>query len=185
MNVASAIKINSNALILLGHTPISSFSDVGSGAQVASNLYETSYVDLLSVHRWRFATKKVQLARLTAVPDNDFSYQFQLPTDFIMLIKVNETSNFEIYGDKVYCNTTTCNIDYIYRVDESFLPPWFTKVLEFYLAAQYAIPVTGNTTRADFYNNMYERKLMKAKNSDSSERPNIGIIDSPFTDIRG
>lgn len=184
MNVASAIKINSNALILLGHTPISTFSDPGSGAQVAANLYETSYRAMLSDHRWRFATKKVQLARLSTAPDNEFSYQFQLPTDLITLIKLQETGNYEIYGDKVYTNRTTCNIDYVYRIDESFLTPSFTKALEFFLAAQYAIPVTGNSTRMKEYTSLYEAQLRRAKHTDSAERPNTGIIDSPFTDVR-
>ena len=184
MNIASAIKINSNALILLGHTPIASFSDAGSGALVASNLYETSLRALLSSHRWRFATKKVQLARLTASPINDYNYQFQLPTDFIMLIKVQDQSNYEIYGDKLYSNSITAYIDYIYRVDESLFPPWFTKALEFFLAAQYAVPVTGNSTRMQEYNAMYEMQMRRARNIDSAERPNIGIVDSPFTDVR-
>lgn len=184
MNVATAIKINSNALILLGHTPIASFSDAGSGAQVASNLYETSLRSMLSSHRWRFATKKAQLARLTAEPLNEWQYQFQLPTDFIMLIDVFETSNFEIYGDKLYTNTTTAYIDYIYRVDEAYFPPWFTKALEFFLAAQYAIPVTGNSTRMAEYNNMYEMQMKRARFADSAERPNTGIVDAPFLDVR-
>ncbi len=185
MNVASAIKINSNALILLGHSPIATFDDPGSGAQVAANLYETTVRSMLSDHRWRFATKKVELAKLTASPDNEFTYQYQLPTDLIMLIKLQETGNYEIYGDKVYSNRSTCNIDYIYRIDETFFTPSFTKALEFFLAAQYAIPVTGNSTRMQEYTSLYEAQLRRAKHTDSAERPNVGIVDSPFTDVRG
>ena len=58
----SAIQISSNALILLGHPPIASFEEPGAGAQAASNLYEQSYLNLLTIHRWRFATKKAQLS---------------------------------------------------------------------------------------------------------------------------
>lgn len=184
MNVASAIKINSNALIMLGHSPISSFDDAGSGAQVASNLYETTLRAMLEDHRWRFATKKVALARLASTPDNEFTYQFQLPTDLIKFIKIYETGNYEIYGDKVYTNRTTCNIDYVFRIDETFFKPSFTKALEFFLAAQYAIPVTGNSTRMQEYTRLYEAQLRRAKHTDSSERPNTGIVDSPFTDVR-
>ena len=185
MNVASAIKINSNALILLGHSPISSFDDPGSGAQVATNLYETTLLAMLSDHLWWFAMKKEQLARLTATPDNDFAYQFQLPSDYINIFKTIETGNYEIYGDKIYSNSLTLNIDYVYRIDETFFIPSFTKTLEFFLAAQYAIPVTGNSTRMQEYTSLYERQLSRAKNTDSKSRPNIGIVDSPFTDVRG
>ena len=81
----SAIQISSNALILLGHPPISSFEEPGAGAQGASNLYEQSYLNMLTVHRWRFATKKAQLSRLTEAPMNGYSYQFQLPSDLDVL----------------------------------------------------------------------------------------------------
>ena len=185
MNTASAIKINSNALILLGHTPISTFSDPGSGAQVASNLYETSLRSMLAKHRWRFATKKVQLARLTATPDNEFTYQYQIPSDLITLIRLIETGTYEIYEDKIYTNRVTCNIDYVYRIDETYFTPLFTKTLEFFLATQYAIPVTGNSTRMQEYMALYEAELRRAKHTDSAERPNVGIVDSPFTDVRG
>jgi hypothetical protein len=184
MNVASAIKINSNALLLLGHSPISSFSDPGSGAQVASNLYESTLTAMLEDHRWRFATKKVQLAQLAQAPDNEFTYQYQLPTDLIKFIKIYEGGDYEIYGDKVYTNRNTCNIDYVFRIDETFFRPSFTKALEYHLAAQYAVPVTGNASRGGHYNDMYEKQLRRAKHTDSSERPNTGIIDSPFTDVR-
>jgi len=184
MNVAAAISISSNALLMLGDTTISSFTQGTTGSTVAANLYETSLRALLSSHRWRFATKKVQLARLTATPLNDYTYQFQLPTDFIMLIKLQDSSDFEIYGDKLYSNQSTAYIDYIYRVDETYFPPWFTKTLEFFLAAQFAIPVTGNSTRMQEYNGMYEMQMRRARFADSSERPNIGIQDNPFTDIR-
>ena len=185
MNITSPISICSNALLLLGHTPISSFDEAGSGAQVASNLYESSYRNLLSLHRWRFATKTARLSRLTTTPPHSYQYMFQLPSDLIMVINIEGNNQiFEIYGDKLYTNDSDVYLDYIYRVDESFLPPWFTKTMEFFLAMQFAIPVTGNSTRAGEYSGFYEAQLKRAKNIDSSERTNISIISSPFTEVR-
>ena len=56
--MVSAIQLASNALLLLGHDPISSFTESTAGAQIASNLYETTYESLLTQHRWRFASKQ-------------------------------------------------------------------------------------------------------------------------------
>ena len=180
----SAIQISSNALILLGHPPISSFDEPGAGAQAASNLYEQSYLNMLTIHRWRFATKKQQLSRLTATPLNGYNYQFQLPNDLLYLIRKDEGFEYEIYGDKLLSNNLVEEIDYIYRVDESSLPPYFVKAFEFFMAMQLAIPVVGNSTRAGEYNNMYEMQLKRAKFADSSQRPGDTFLDNPYVNVR-
>lgn len=180
----SAISICSNALILLGDRPISSFNDPGAGAQTASNLYESSYINLLSMHRWRFATNKAQLSRLTASPLNEWQYQYQIPTDSVAIITVYPVDDYEIYEDKIYANNSSLSIDYVYRVDESKLPLWFAKTMEYYLAMQFAIPVTGNSTRLGEMQQLWTQQLRSAKNIDSTIRPNTGVFDSPFTFIR-
>lgn len=94
----SKVQLSSNALILLGDSPISSFTEEGAGAVTASNLYESSYLSILSSHRWNFATKKATLAKLTALPKNEYKYQFQMPTDMVLLITTYPTSRYRILG---------------------------------------------------------------------------------------
>lgn len=178
----SAVNIASNALVLIGDSPISALTD----NRVANALYEQSYLSLLSIHRWRFATKKVQLARLAAAPENEFTYQFQLPADLVYLIRTSRDTDYdyEIYEDKLYSNSAIVSIDYIFRVDESALPAYFVKAAEFFMATQFAIPVTGNSRRFQEYMGLYEMQLKRAKYADSSQRPNDGFLDSPYTDTR-
>lgn len=180
----SSVSISSNALILLGDAPISSFNDPGAGAQTASNLYESSYHTLLSMHRWRFATKKAQLSRLSTAPLNQWTYQYQIPTDCVAVITVYPVGDYEIYEDKIYANDASLSVEYVYRVDESQLPLWFAKTMEFYLAMQFAIPVTGNSQRLGEMQQLFTQQLRSAKNIDSTIRPNAGVFDSPFTFIR-
>jgi len=180
----SAIQICSNALILLGHPPISSFDEPGAGAQASANLYEQSYLNLLTTHRWRFATKKAQLARLTAEPLNGYKYQFQLPSDLLYLIKKEEGFQYEVYGDKLHSNNSVESIDYLYRVNEDNLPPYFIKTVEFFMASQMAIPVVGNTSRADYYYQAYEMQLKRAKFADSTQRPGDTFTQSPYVQVR-
>jgi len=180
----SAIQISSNALILIGHPPIASFDEPGAGAQAAANLYEMSYQNMLTMYRWRFATKRMELNRLSEAPNNGFQYQYQLPHDLIYLIKKDLNTDYEIYGDKMYTNDTLVKIDYTYRVDEDKLPSYFVKAFEFFLAMQFAIPVTGNSTRAGEYNSMYEKQLSRAKYSDSSQRPQDTFVSNPYVNVR-
>lgn len=182
--MTSKISLCSNALVLLGDRPISSFNDSGAGAEVASNLYESSYKNLLSMHRWRFAVKKQRLSRLSTPPSNQWQYQYQLPTDCIAPITNYPVNDYELYEDKIFANTNEFNLDYVYRVDESKLPDFFSKTMEFYLAMQFAIPITGNSTRMGEMMQLFTQQLKNAKNVDSTIRPNAGIYDSPFTSIR-
>ena len=167
----SAISLASNALVLLGHPPISDFNEPGAGAQAASNLYDSCYENLLSMNRWRFASKKVELSKLSAAPDNEFTYQYQLPSDFIYLIKTQVEQDFEIYGDKLYSNHPSVSIDYTYKVDEAMLPPYFVKTFQYLFASELAIPVVGNSTREQEYSAKFQRQYQMAVYLDASQRP--------------
>jgi hypothetical protein len=181
----SKISMISNALILLGDAPISSLNDPGAGAIAAANLYESGYVNLLSLHRWRFATKQAQLPRLTASPlRDDYKYQFQLPSDFIYLHNTSVFRDYEIFEDKLYANNQEVLIDYTYRVNEDKLPYYFVMTMQFFLASIFAIPVTANSTRSEAYRLQYEAQLKRAKFLDASQRPNEPIQHRPYIEIR-
>lgn len=179
----SAIKLASNALILLGAEPISSFTDGSTGATIASNLYENSYLSLLTSHRWRFSVKQEKLARLTGDTGNSFTYMYQLPSDCMYLIQV-DTFTYEVYEDKLYCNVTEVLADYVFRVDEDRLPPYFSKMFEFYLASQFAVALTGDLEKAELFSTFYMNELKRAKFADSTQTPQVSFVDSPYISIR-
>jgi len=84
-------------MLLLGGSPISSFTEESAESEIAANLFENSYKSILTQHRWRFASKQATLARLTEKPSNLFEYQFQLPTDLLYLIRPISISHFEVF----------------------------------------------------------------------------------------
>ncbi len=182
--MATAVEICSNALIMVGHGPIASFTDGGAGANTASALYAITYESVLSQHRWRFASAKVALSKLTATPKNEWSNAFQLPSNYIVATKVYPRVDYEIYEDKIYTNADSIDIDYIFKPDESKLPGYFQRLLEFSLASIFAIPVTDNSTKAEEYRKMTEDQLKRARFTDSQARPTDAIVDSPFIDAR-
>lgn len=179
----SDISIASNGLLLLGNDTIASFTEDTAGATIAAELYETSYLSLLTAHRWRFATKKATLAMLAAAPLNGYTHKFQIPSDCLYVINAT-TSNYEVYENTIFANDTDVDIDYIYRVDEDRLPPYFVTMLEFYLAAKFAIPLTGDLKKTELYSKLYLDEMRRAKFADSTQRPNVGFKSSPYTDVR-
>jgi len=181
---ASDIALASNAMLLLGGSTIASFTDGSAEAEIAANLFEHSYKSTLSGHRWRFAVKQVKLARLTATPEALFSYQFQLPTDILYLFRTIDNQRYEVYGDRLYSNATEVTIEYVYDIESDKVPSYFAKMFEFYLASQFAIPLTGDLDKASYYKSEYEKALTRAKFLDSSSRPNQTFINNRYTDVR-
>lgn len=182
--MATDISICSNALLLIGHGTISSFTEGTAGATVASNLYPTTYESCLTMHRWRFASAKSQLSRFTATPLNEWTYAYSLPSGYLLGIKVYPDVDYEIYENKLYANANEVALDYVFKPSESRLPPYFVKMLEYLLAAQFSVPVTSNKSTGELYAAMYEAQLRRSKYLDSQSRPQASVVDSPFTEIR-
>ena len=179
----SRVQLVSNALLLLGGQPISSLTDGSTGALLGANLFENTYLEMLSSHRWRFAVKSLKLSKLTQSPDTDFNYAFQLPADLVYLIKA-DVANYEVYEKELHSNANDVTIDYTYRVEEDTLPAYFAKALEYNLAAQFAVPLTGDMSKGQYYNQAFLNAVKKAKFADSTQRPGDAFVSSPYTDVR-
>lgn len=169
------IDLCSNALLLIGENTISSFTEDTPAALVAANLYELTYESLLTLHPWRFASNKSQLARLTAAPTNQWKYAYQLPADFLVAQHVDiGNQNYQIYGDKLFTDETTIILDYTFKPDESLLPAYFAELLEMRLASVFAVPITESATKSEHYAALADRQLLRAKTIDSQATPSIG-----------
>lgn len=179
----SAVSIASNALLLLGAQPISSFNDGSTPSTIAANLYETSYLSLLTNHIWRFATKKAQLARLVETPIDGYSYAYQIPSDSIKITSCTSL-NYQIFEDQLHTNDSEVFIDYTHRVDENKLPPYFKKLLEFFLASQFAVSVTGDIDKGNYFSRMYMTELKRVKYTDSTQSPPDEFVESPYLLVR-
>lgn len=182
--MATDISMCSNALLLLGHGTINSFSDSGAGARAANNLYMTVYEDALTGYPWRFAMGKVTLSKLAAAPLNEWTNAFQLPGDLLQVYRTYPRSNFEIYEDKLYSDSETIQIDYWFKPDETTLPPYFVKYMQYALAAEFAISVTDNRTLAENFDAKAMQQKMVAMNRDSQGRTNNAIESAPFLEVR-
>jgi len=182
--MATSIGMSSNALLLIGHNTINAFTDPGAGARAAANLYQTVYEDAITSHSWRFAIGKATLSELVAKPRNEWARAFQLPGDLLMVLRTYPRSNYEIYEDKIYTNGNAVDIDYWFTPSEGVLPPYFVKLMQYRLAAEFAISVTDNRTLAQIFEEKADRQFLVAANRDSQGRPNVAIKSSPFTEVR-
>ena len=184
--MASKIDLISNALILIGDNPINSLTGGSRAAQVGSNLYDGIVQMELSKHRWGFARRKAQLSLTTeTIPDDEYRSVYQLPTDLITLIKIKPNIDYQIYGDKVYCNLSQAlYCDYVANVAESEWPPYFSKMIEYALATDFASSIRDSASSADRMVSMYLNAAKAARSIDSMQHPPTPIVSNPFIAVR-
>ena len=93
-------------------------------------------------------------------------------------------SNYVIVGPLLYSNESSLWARYIYKVTETSLPAHMVKTLEYRLASEFAMLVTEDEGKAQYYEQKYRDMLSQARSIDSQGRPQTAIIDSPFIDVR-
>jgi hypothetical protein len=176
----------SNALILIGDTTINTLTGNSRAQVVASALYSNIVKAELSRHRWGFARRKAQLSLTTDTPiDNDYRSIYQLPTDMITLVKINPLVDYQIYGDKLYTNiSSTLYCDYILDVAETEWPFYFSKMIEYALARDFATSIRDSSSINQDMTNKYLTASANAMAVDSQQHPQTPFRDSPFTRVR-
>jgi len=184
--MASKIPLISNALILIGGTPITTLNGNSRQQEVAANLYDNIVKNEISKHRWGFARRKAQLSLLVAEPiDDEWRSIYQLPTDLITLIKLRPNTSHQIYGDKVYSNLSqTLHCDYIRDVVEAEWPVYFSKMIEYALARDFASSIRDSAASADRMAGEYLNASRMARYTDSMQHPQTPIVDRPFVSVR-
>lgn len=198
----TGISICSDALILLGAKPISSFNDGTDESNTCDRLYPDIRDMTISMYPWSFSYKKVQLARLITTPTTEWEYEYQMPGDRLgnpRAVVVSSEANarpikdFEIIGDKLMTNETTIYIDYPYQTPEFAMPQYFVQLLKYMMAWHLAYPVTEQQDKAVYWQGVavgspsengrggYFRQAM---NMDSYGQPNQVIEDYALVAVR-
>ena len=180
--MASKIDLISNALILIGDTPINSLTGGTRRETVANNLYDNIVQNELTKHR-----RKAQISLLTDTPvdPNGWRSIYQLPTDMLFLITVTPDSNYQIYGDKVYSNSTQAlYADYIANTPEDEWPVYFAKMIEYALAMDFAASIRDSSAARGEMASAYVNASRMARFTDSQQYPTEQIRSNPFVNVR-
>jgi len=198
------LSICSDALILLGAKPLSSFSEGTDAAQICDRVYDDLRDSTLGMHPWTFSFKKTQLARTINTPVNEYQYEYQLPGDRLNNVRAVFTSGsvganpiqygWEILGDKLITSETTIYIDYQYPTPESEMPTYFVQLMKYMMAFNIAETVTDQITKADYFRNiavgspsenMRGGFFRVATSIDSQSRQTEAIADYSLIAVRG
>jgi hypothetical protein len=186
----SALAICSRALLKIGATTISSFDEGTAEAEVAANLYPSVRDALLSAFPWSFATAQTKLPRLAASPAADYANAYQLPPDFLRALSAGSGGQgrgaiYRIAENRLHTDAAEVVLTYVYRPSESIFPPFFDSALIGRLAAEFCIPLTENTSRAELLFKLAEQEMRAARLTDSQQDTPHSFQDFSLITARG
>lgn len=186
----SALALCSRALIRIGAQPVASLDEGTAEAEVAANLYPGVRDALLSAHPWSFATGQATLPRLAATPVADFAHAFQLPPDFLRALSAGGPGAgrgvpYRLAEDRLHADADQVTLTYVFRPEESAFPAFFAAALVARLAAEFCIPLTESSARAELLFRLAENEFRAARLADSQQHTTAAIEGFPLIAARG
>jgi len=168
------VALASRALIRIGASPITSFDDGSAESEIAGALFAPVRDALLSAYPWTFASGQIALTQLLTDPIVDYSYAFALPNDYLRAISAGTGTkgrglNYRIARGALHTNAQSVILTYIFRPDEAEFPPYFDQALIAKLSAEFTIPVTESTSRAEAHFRIAENEYERARQIDAQQ----------------
>lgn len=187
----SVIDICNKALSLINISSISDLAEASAQARACSFHYEISRDSLLREHPWGFARTFATLAQ-TNISHPHWEYVYALPPEYLYGINiipsddsvsaVNGIIMTEVPGQfaieaayryelanmdgnrVILSNVSEAMMEYIKRItDVTVFDATFVDALSYKLASDMAMPLTGDSRLAAYYNERYVQALQHAK----------------------
>lgn len=167
----SVVDICNRALILIGADTIMSLTEDTEVARYCNAVYEQIRDEVLRAHVWNCCLARASLPRLSESPAWGYSYQYQLPSDCLRVVRFEDLdTDYKIEGRKLLTNASSAKILYIKReTDPNQYDPLLIGCIAARLAAELAYPIANSADLAKQMWALYERKLAEAKAVDGGE----------------
>ncbi len=183
------VEICSNALLMLGDSPIADFSEDEDRVRLCANLYPSVRLSILRGHPWNCCAARVVLAPdAVAPPFGPFAYRFQLPSDCLRVISVGEDGaeiDWRTEGRYLLASDAVCKLKYVSsNVLEAYFDPLLVDLLTITMAARMAYPITKSASLAADLKTEAARALKYAKATDGQEDPPETLGDMRFMHAR-
>jgi hypothetical protein len=180
MPLASKTDIANLALAELGARRITSYESDTTTEAKACRLHMDHVIDtLLERHQWNHATRAVSLSLLLSNSNPEWAGAYQLPGDFIRLIRVSSgntdspVQDFAIEGRNILSRYREATLPIVYVSNAVPVPHWtplFTDAVVYKLSARIANDVTQNPALAEgALSKLEQLALPAAQTSDSRQ----------------
>lgn len=183
----SKVQIISNALLQLGHKPISSLIDGDQMVVAAEAAYDLKLPSVLASGNWRFAVQIQQLEQLTEPPPIPWKTTYLLPAGYLKTIRVYPNIYvWDIYSEyKIYTYYNgVLLMEYVYQVDVSQFPPHFVDYFTYEISAYLALT---NAQKTDYYTVLEQKRVYMqalANAIETQNRPQFSQVNIPVLNQR-
>lgn len=163
--MANKVEIVNFALARLGARRILDLDDTGSeNARLAKIHYEQTVKSVLRSHPWSCCIKRDTLTRLTDAPAFGYTYQYQLPNDFLRAVYVNDVNSlgdrdlWVVEGDKLLSADDSIQLVYVYHEEDATLyDDLLVEAIAIMMASKLAAPITGNPATGEQFLSEYQQ----------------------------
>jgi hypothetical protein len=177
----SKTDIANQALGRIGAQRIMDLDDQDSkSARICKNAFEATVREVGRSAEWNCLKDRDTLGRLTTAPKFGWAYQYQLPANFLRMLKLNGTAadndpgdEFEVEGRKLLTDAEEANITFItYKEDTNEYDALFTNAVVVLLASKIAVPLRQDGAEmSQALLSEYQRvALPQARTKDGAER---------------
>lgn len=198
--MASQTEICNRAVTKLGAARITSITENSKSARVMNALWDTVRQSTLRGAIWRFATTRTSLPAVSPAPAWGYNNAFQLPSDFLRLVQVNDTfavpalTDYRDQDDSAYVlegsqiltiYNAPLKIRYIRDVtDTGQFDALYVEALASKLAYEACEEITQSASKKQAAAEDYKQALRDAIKTGAVERAPQGIPDDSWMLIR-
>jgi hypothetical protein len=167
------------ALSRLGEPAIMDMTDENSEvARLITVVYEPTVREIARDHEWNCLRKRANIPQLATAPEFGYDHAYQLPPDFIRLLRLNgrdvqeRTALYDIEGRHLLTDADAAKIQYIgYVEDTTIYDDLFIECLAVRLASKLATIIRDDEAKGQQLSQEYlQVALPRARKVDGNER---------------
>lgn len=197
----SRTQVTNNALRIISANLIADPDEDTESARQAKGVYEQTVRAEIESHAWSFAKTQASLPESLPAPQFKFSRAFQLPSNFIRLVELQDrwvfsvvrhvdvapVPAYEVQGRRVLTDIgAPLNITYLQDLsfDPTLWPALFSEVVSAALAVALAMPLTKSEGTVSLAEKLYQKAVRRAIKSNAIQMPPHDIPDGSWVAAR-
>ena len=163
-----------------GVNTITSLEQASTEGRFCKEWYELIVKAELSLYKWRFATKTIDLktSLLAAVPDTEYNTAYQIPNDVVSVDTVMVGGNpidYDRYQDQIHTNDSSDDnviVKYRFRADETLWNPYFQLLIIYRLATMLSFSIARKEDVAASMKGLADEHWRRSKTEDAQAQTN-------------
>jgi len=140
-------------LSMLGEYKIEDIDENSRQAELAKLHFDVTLDQVVAAHNWSEAVTRIELPALATPPNFEYTYQYQLPSDCLRVISINEVNEWQqsdayvVEQGKVLTNEASVYLKYIRRLQITECSILLATIIAKSLAVNIAVGLTGSENK--------------------------------------